>query len=549
MRVRIFYGKGFFPLLLSSLIILFLAGCAENSSILDNGQRQQLEFSVSTHSWDNSDKSSDQKIPSRATPNSIFDTSKSFNVIIDENKGGSWSTEVNNETVSYSSVNNIWQTTATHYWPGAGSTIDFYAYYPTSISSNITHTTDSAPVLSYTVPDNAADQIDILASSKTGVAGDSYNQTPVDFKHIFAAVQFSVGTSGLPSGTITKVTLNNILYKGTYSLDGTWTPNITDTKSFSQTVSVSTNASTTITSGPTTFMMIPQTLSNASITVTYSNGGKLTTAITGIWEAGKTYTYNLSKTIPVATFDYTGDVQSYTVPLTGIYKIECWGAQGGGNGGYGGYSYGNIKLSQNTILYICVGGYEAYKRFTGAHNPYNTYNGGGIGDSGGGGATHVSTMNRGELRNYASNQETVLIVAGGGGGVEWGGHGGNGGGLIGNDGDSQAISNFPASASAIGGSQTSGGTSVAQSESIYPGPNTLVNGSFGQGGYGYENSITDYGAGGGGGWYGGGGTSWSGAGGGGSGHLGSTLISGTTGMQNGVRSGNGYARITFVSAN
>ncbi len=69
-----------------------------------------------------------------------------------------------------------------------GSTVDFYAYYPTSISSSITHTAGSVPVLSYTVPDNTADQIDILASSKTGVAGDSYNQTPVDFKHIFAAV-------------------------------------------------------------------------------------------------------------------------------------------------------------------------------------------------------------------------------------------------------------------------------------------------------------------------------------------------------------------------
>ena len=117
-------------------------------------------------------------------------------------------------------LNNIWQTSATHYWPGTRSTVDFYAYYPTSISGSITHTTGSAPVLSYNVPDNAADQIDILASSKTGVAGDSYNQIPVDFKHIFAAVQFSVGNSGMPSGTITKVTLNNIQYKGTYNLDG-----------------------------------------------------------------------------------------------------------------------------------------------------------------------------------------------------------------------------------------------------------------------------------------------------------------------------------------
>ena len=167
----------------------------------------------------------------------------------------------------------------------------------------------------------------------------------------------------------------------------------------------------------------------------------------------------------------------------------------------------------------------------------------------GGGATHISTTNRGELKNYASYQEEVLIVAGGGGGVEWSGYGGNGGGITGNNGNSQTTSSWPESASAIGGSQTSGGTSVAQPVSVCAGPNTLVDGSFGQGGYGYENSDTDYGAGGGGGWYGGGGTSHSGAGGGGSGHLGSSLISGTTGMSNGSCSGAGHATITFISAN
>jgi hypothetical protein len=540
MKVRIFFGKGFFPLLFSSLLtVLFLTGCAEDSHILDNGQNRQLEFSVSTHGWDNSNKSSNQKVTSRATPISTFDTSKNFNVIADINNGDNWSTEVNNETVSYSTTNKIWQTTATHYWPGVGSTVNFYAYYPTSILNNITHTTGSTPVFSYTVPDNAANQIDILSSSKTSVAGNSYSQTPVDFKHIFAAVKFSVGTSGMPSGTISKVTLNNILYRGTYSLGGTWAPNITDKKSFSQVVSASTNTGTAITSDATTFMMMPQTLSDdASITLTYSNGGTLTKAITGTWEAGKTYTYNLSKTIPVANFDYTGDVQSYTVPLTGTYKLEVWGAQGGevyegGVGGYGGYSYGNIMLKGGDFLYICVGG-------SGASGGYN---GGGKGDVQGGGASHIAIINRGMLNEYISHQEEVVIVAGGGGSGERSA-GGNGGGI---SGESSTTTSYPSGA---GGNQTLGGISVAYPD--YINSSALVNGSFGQGGCGYTptpDNSQDYGAGGGGGWYGGGGTSYDGAGGGGSGHLSSSLISGTIGMQNGIRSGNGYARITFVSAN
>ncbi len=359
MRVRILSGKGFYPLLFSSLIVLCLVGCAEDGNISNNEQNRQLGFSVTTQKWNSSNSSSsDSKPNSRATPISgnTFDTSKSFNVIADVNKGGNWSTEVDNEAVSYSAANKIWQTPNIHYWPGTGSTVNFYAYYPTSISGSITHTIGVAPILSYTVPDHATDQIDILASSKTDVAGNSYNQTSVDFKHIFAAVNFQVGSNGLPNGTITKVTLNNIQYKGTYSLNGKWTPNTTDKKSFSQAVSVSTNANTTITWGTTTFMMMPQILgSDASITVMYSNRGTLTKAITGTWEAGKTYTYNLSYLPRI--FDYTGSAQSYTVPVTGIYKVECWGASASGqyNSGRGGYTMGYITLTKGTVLYVYVG--------------------------------------------------------------------------------------------------------------------------------------------------------------------------------------------------
>ncbi len=56
MRGRIHFSKGLVPLLLSSLliIILCLGGCAEDSSILNNGQSRQLEFSVKTCGWNNS---------------------------------------------------------------------------------------------------------------------------------------------------------------------------------------------------------------------------------------------------------------------------------------------------------------------------------------------------------------------------------------------------------------------------------------------------------------------------------------------------------------
>jgi hypothetical protein len=574
MRVKIHFRKGSLPLLFSSLLmILCLVGCAENNSILDNGKSRQLEFSVTTYNWSdsaNSNKSSDQKIPSRATPISTFDTSKSFNIIADVNKGGNWSTEVNNEMVSYSSANNIWQTTANHYWPGADNTINFYAYYPTSIFGSITHVTGSVPVLSYTVPDNATDQIDILASSKTGVAGDSYNQTPVDFEHIFAAVQFTVGSSGLPEGTITKVTLNSILYKGTYSLDGTWAPNTTDKKSFSQVVSVPTSTGTAITSGATTFMMMPQTLSNdASITVTYSNGGILTKAITGIWEAGKTYTYNLS--YPPRTFNYTGSAQSYIVPVTGIYKVECWGASASGldnlyyNSGRGGYSMGYITLTQGMTLYIYVG------------QEGGAFNGGGQGETSGGGATDVRLISN-TWKDFNSLKSRIMVAGGGG--------------LKGTDAYCVYIPDGGTGYSGHGGTQTSGGKCGTSSTFDPYTPN--ADGHFGFGGIGnsYDNGIGNMSSGGGGGYYGGGhgvhpGNGWTGGGGGSSfisGYPGCNAISESSTSTNIIHTGspnhysgyvftnmqmiagdslmpspsggtetghtgNGYARITFISAN
>ena len=46
-------------------------------------------------------------------------------------------------------------------------------------------------------------------------------------------------------------------------------------------------------------------------------------------------------------FDYTGGEQTFTVPVSGTYKLETWGAQGGSYnsylGGYGSYSSGYVS--------------------------------------------------------------------------------------------------------------------------------------------------------------------------------------------------------------
>jgi len=59
-------------------------------------------------------------------------------------------------------------------------------------------------------------------------------------------------------------------------------------------------------------------------------------------------------------FNYIGDVQEFIVPVNGTYKLEVWGAGGGGQhqasysgiGGLGGYSQGLINLKKGDTLCI-----------------------------------------------------------------------------------------------------------------------------------------------------------------------------------------------------
>lgn len=248
-------------------------------------------------------------------------------------------------------------------------------------------------------------------------------------------------------------------------------------------------------------------------------------------------------------FSYTGGVQVWTCPTTGVYKLEVWGAKGAdvlvnrvvkSEGGYGGYCYGNARIEKGSKLYICCGG--------AGDNCDHGYNGGGYKSANegiaGGGATHIAlNTNRGELQNYASHTSEILIVAGGGGGgdfEDWdlgrGAKGGHGGGLSGQHGtDSIGYgSNFCGK----GGTQTSGGQC-----DLYP---YIDHGAFGKGSpFSIFNGLM--GGAGGGGWYGGSagnGDNGCHGGGGGSSYYGSLSSAGTT---IGANQGHGKAKITFVS--
>ena len=130
---------------------------------------------------------------------------------------------------------------------------------------------------------------------------------------------------------------------------------------------------------------------------------------------------------------YTGDVQVFTAPTTGWYRMELYGAQGGSDtepGGNGGYVRGETYITAGTSLYVYVG--PKGPDWSDWRSP--GYNGGGAtgsqGSSGaGGGATSVSTV-RGNGSSGWQNASVLnnrIIVAGAGGGGTWFDNGKDGG--------------------------------------------------------------------------------------------------------------------------
>lgn len=198
----------------------------------------------------------------------------------------------------------------------------------------------------------------------------------------------------------------------------------------------------------------------------------------------------------VTTYDYTGDFQTFVAPVSGNYKIELWGAQGGendndGNGGKGGHTSGNIYLLNEKKLYIYVGesGTNANKQIS--------YNGGGSGlahSFSGGGATDIRLVS-GNWDDFNSLKSRIMVAAGGGGTNYWGIDiaGGEAGGLSGENGNARYTNS-----TTIGATQISGGIGYNTDRNFSIGGNGL----FGKGGLNNSDPY-GYGGGGGSGYYGG----------------------------------------------
>lgn len=211
------------------------------------------------------------------------------------------------------------------------------------------------------------------------------------------------------------------------------------------------NAITSYTIETATFSLPTPTRSGYTFGGWYTNsdfsGSKVTQIAKGS-TGNKTYYAKWTPTFTSQSFSYVEGVQTFTVPATGLYKLEVYGGGNDDKGYKGSYAVLHTVLTEGQTLYIATGGkggskfLEAKKYYD--ENTYGNYpssktakggwNGGAnskkISVSGtfqsvasGGGATHIalSLQGDGQLKNYANYKNDVLIVAGGAGGSSNGG--------------------------------------------------------------------------------------------------------------------------------
>lgn len=238
---------------------------------------------------------------------------------------------------------------------------------------------------------------------------------------------------------------------------------------------------------------------------TFTNAGA--TGVNGPTQLQVTNAY--ASTSLANSVTVTGGIQSWTVPVSGTYKVEVYGANGYGvYGGKGAYMSGEFSFNANDVLQILVGQMGGCCNGAGT----NQYGGGGgsfvvgagnnpliIAGGGGGGATFYSNVNLATAHNPVADADISTSGKSATGGTNGAGGTAGNGGAVGNTGGGG------------GGFFTDGGSSTV---ALAQGGKSFLNGGAGAsgatalGGFGGGGGVSGQNnmrAGGGGGYSGGGG--------------------------------------------
>ena len=298
-----------------------------------------------------SDRSGAKEPQTRATPVEEDTFYESFGVLASAYTG-SWSeTSCLMDYMYNVEVTKASGWTTNYFWPGGGRKVRFFAYAPYGGSGVVlsAKTKAGAPTITYTVPEEVADQQDLLVAAPAAMDGAASATASLPFEHVLTAVRFVTGDDVL-EGNITKITLKGVYGSAVHTMGASEWGDYGATATFAQSCSVDVDGSADqeITAAKATFMMLPQTLpAGATIEIVYTDKlsntlRTLTASIAGSqWPMGKTVTYRISTTSisVVPTFKVTApDAFTYT----------------GGSKNYGVTSYATVSRPGDATKIVAV---------------------------------------------------------------------------------------------------------------------------------------------------------------------------------------------------
>ena len=229
------------------------------------------------------------------------DKIENFGVSAYTNKGGKPDYMYNEVATKDGS---LWFPKEKYYWP-TGKTLSFYAWYPCTADGMILtdETHEGAPVMTYTIPKEVTDQIDVMtvAAIDKNDPNSTTIGTELTFDHALSAVKFAVGDE-LPECTVESIAIRSVKYKGSYTLGTDAWDLQDDVRDFSVAIDKETDGTggVPLTGDDQTFFMMPQKLpddAKIEVALKLNDGTELfLSAFVGgtEWMKGYTYTYRLS---------------------------------------------------------------------------------------------------------------------------------------------------------------------------------------------------------------------------------------------------------------
>lgn len=250
-----------------------------------------------------------------------------------------------------------------YYWPASNERLSFMAYAPYESALAVLADADKsqpdpgAQKINFTVASTVTDQVDLMTAT-TMLQSPSTTGTPsvaLEFQHQLAGIRFVVGQQFPTQGYIQKITLKNVYAGGTYTLTdgatlGSWSYGArADYVALTADQKLTGEVGQTITTDAQTFLMLPCTFASndeAAVEIDYWDGyakHTVTASLTGVtWEAGKTYTYELSSEnltkLKVESIAFAPTVSDaphsdwQTGDKVGLYVVQGKDAQGNPDG-------------------------------------------------------------------------------------------------------------------------------------------------------------------------------------------------------------------------